>query len=51
MKKGFTLIELMAVIIILSIVLLVASMSVADILNDSKKKIIGNTKKINRKCS
>ena len=37
-KSGFTLVELLAVITVLGIVLVIASVSITNIMNDSRKK-------------
>lgn len=42
-KKGFTLIELMAVIAILSIILVIAVPKVIDIISDSKQNLYNST--------
>ncbi len=39
MKKGFTLIELIAVIVILGFILLIIIPTITDVLNDSKQKL------------
>ena len=44
--KGFTLVELLAVIVILAIILVIAVPKVMDIINDSKKATLESTAKM-----
>lgn len=43
MKKGFTLVELMAVIVILSVIMLIATISISKIRKDSAEELLETT--------
>ena len=45
MKNGFTLVELLAVIVILSVVLLITTISVGSVLNESENSLSDTQKK------
>ena len=45
-KNGFTLVELLAVIVILAIILVIAVPKVMDVINDAKKATLESTAKM-----
>ena len=45
-KNGFTLVELLAVIVILAIILVIAVPKIMDVINDSKKATLESTAKM-----
>ena len=46
MKKGFTLVELLAVIVILAVILVIAVPQINNVIKQTKKNSLGSTAKI-----